>query len=177
MGDEHAFGVLFNRYNGAVYNYAFRLTGSWADAEDLVAATFLTAWHRRATLDPAGDRLRPWLFSIVHNHARNHWRSARRLKAAIARVHYNPPVDASDDLVALLDDERQMAQVLSEIRALPRAERDTVALVVLGDLSYQDAADVLGIPLGTVRSRLARARERLRTQDYGSNRTGATEWT
>jgi RNA polymerase sigma-70 factor (ECF subfamily) len=161
-GDASAFDVLFRRHSRAVYNYCFRRLGSWSAAEDAMSVVFLEAWRRRADLVALSDSLRPWLLGVATNVVRNQQRAARRYDTALYRL---PPADAepdpADDVAGRIDDERRWQRVLHGLAGLKRHERDVVALVVLADLSYEEAALALDVPVGTVRSRLARARARL----------------
>ncbi|WP_446218605.1 RNA polymerase sigma factor [Micromonospora sp. IBHARD004] len=161
--DEIAFGRLFDRYARAVYNHAFRLTGSWTLAEDVTQSTFLVAWRRRGEAGLVDGLALPWLLVVATNATRTEWRSARRWLAALRRL---PPereadVDPASDVAARLDDERQMAKILAVVRRLPRAEREAVALCLWSGVPYGEAATVLGISEGAVRSRVSRARARL----------------
>ncbi|MFG1838428.1 RNA polymerase sigma factor [Micromonospora sp. NPDC049175] len=163
-GDEVAFARLFDRYAGAVYNHVFRLTGSWTLAEDVTQSTFLVAWRRRGEAAALVDGLvLPWLLVVATNTTRTEWRSARRWWAALRRL---PPereadTDPAGDIVARLDDERQMTKILAVVRRLPRAEREAVALCLWSGVPYAEAATVLGISEGALRSRVSRARARL----------------
>lgn len=162
-GDETAFGVLFDRYSRAVYNHAFRLTGSWSTAEDVTQATFLVAWRRRRDARLVEDSALPWLLVVATNAARTEWRSSRRWLALLRRL---PPErredgDLADEVAGRLDDERQMAEILAVVRRLPTAEREAVALCLWSGVSYPEAAAVLGISEVAVRSRVSRARSRL----------------
>ena len=94
-GDPDAFGALFDDHSRAVYNLAFRLTGSWAEAEEVVSLTFLEAWRLRARVEPDGESLRPWLMGIAVNVVRNFSRAMRRHKAAMARVPSRLPFRTS----------------------------------------------------------------------------------
>lgn len=164
-GDADAFGLLFERHARLIYNYCFRRVGDWAAAEDMVSLVFLEAWRRREKELPAGKVL-PWLYGIAANVVRNRRRSERRFAAALRRVpEPRPEVDFSESADARLDDERQMRRVLSLIRQLPRREQDVFVLCAWSGLSYENAALALGVPVGTVRSRLSRARRRLRELD------------
>jgi RNA polymerase sigma factor (sigma-70 family) len=161
-GDAEAFGVLFDRHSNAIYNYCFRRTGDWSVAEDLLSVVFLEAWRRRAKRLPEGKVL-PWLYGVATNVVRNQRRSQRRYLAALARV---PRPDDSVELAEAsnerLDDEREMRLVLATIARLPRREQEVFVLCAWSELSYEDAAAALDLPVGTVRSRLSRARTRLR---------------
>lgn len=159
-GEAAAFGELYDRHANAVYNYCFRRSGDWALAEDLTATVFLEAWRkrRRVTFDRE-DGVLPWLYAVANNVHRNDARAHRRFArflgdlVAIQRTGR----DASEQLA----DEDEMRAVLAAVQRLPRREQDVLALCVFGDLSYEQAAAALRVPIGTVRSRLARARSRL----------------
>ncbi|NEW72926.1 RNA polymerase sigma factor [Streptomyces rhizosphaericus] len=161
-GDHDAFGELFDAYARSVYNHAFRLTGEWATAEDVVSLTYLDAWRLRGKVDEEGGSLRPWLLGIATNVTRNIRRAARRHAAAVARLPPNEVVDDfADELTGRLDDSAQLARVHTALAKLRRAEREVLALCVWSGLEYAAAAEALGIPVGTVRSRLSRARTKL----------------
>ncbi|MFI6205423.1 RNA polymerase sigma factor [Streptomyces sp. NPDC051041] len=161
-GDHEAFGDLFDAYARSVYNHAFRLTGDWASAEDVVSLTFLDAWRLRDRLDEEGGSLRPWLLGIATNVARNIRRAARRHSAAVARLPRDETVrDFAEEVAGRVDDAAQLALVRTALAKLRRAEREVLALCVWSGLDYAAAADALGVPVGTVRSRLSRARKKL----------------
>lgn len=164
-GDADAFTALFELHAKAIYNFCFRRTGEWAAAEDLVSLVFLEAWRRREKELPPGKVL-PWLYGIATNVIRNRRRSERRFRAALARMPVAPPEhDFGDEADERLDDERQMKEALARLASLPRREQDVFVLCAWTGLSYEDAALALEIPVGTVRSRLSRARQHLRELD------------
>jgi RNA polymerase sigma factor (sigma-70 family) len=161
-GEPSAFGHLFERHAKAVYNYLFRRTADWALAEDLTSVVFLEAWRRRGEVRLEGDAALPWLFGVATNVLRNRRRSQWRHRAALARIPREHAHDFADEANGRVDDERRMRSVLRALATLPKREQDVFALCAWGELSYEDAAAALGIPVGTVRSRLSRARERIR---------------
>jgi RNA polymerase sigma-70 factor (ECF subfamily) len=164
-GAGSAFAELFERHVEAVWNHAYRLTGSWTRAEDLASATFLTAWRKRAEVTLVRDSALPWLFTVVANLARSEYRSATRFRRAAHRLAVpNSVADHADAVAHRIDDDRRLREVLDEVRRLPRAEREAVELCLLGDLSTADAAELLGVAEASVRSRISRARARLRTR-------------
>jgi RNA polymerase sigma-70 factor (ECF subfamily) len=174
-GEPAAFGVLFERHARSVYNHCFRRTASWADAEELTSAAFLEAWRRRADLRPLDGSARPWLLGVANNLLRNHRRSRRRFRAALVRLPDPvPQPDPADDVAGRLADERRMRRVLELVERLPARDQEVLALCAWSELTYQEAAAVLGVPVGTVRSRLARARARLTEMDVtdGANGSG-----
>jgi RNA polymerase sigma factor (sigma-70 family) len=163
-GDVAAFGELFERHVEAVWNHAYRLTGSWSRAEDLASATFLTAWCKRADVTLVRDSALPWLYTVAANKARSEFRSANRFLRAVRRLPIVDSVDDhADDVAGRVDDDRRLRRALSAIEQLPRAERHAVELCLLGELSTADAAELLGVAEVSVRSQISRARTRLRT--------------
>ncbi|HEX4724347.1 MAG TPA: RNA polymerase sigma factor [Pseudonocardiaceae bacterium] len=161
-GDPDSFGTLFDEHARGVYNHAFRLTGNWSTAEDVVALTFLEAWRLRGTVDPDGGSLRPWLLGIATNVARNSRRAARRHAAALDRLPKAEAVpDFAAELVGRIDDAERIRVVRQALATLRQQDREVLALCVWAELDYAAAAQALGIPVGTVRSRLARARKKL----------------
>lgn len=161
-GDHGRFGVLFERHARRVYNHCFRRTANWADAEELMSAVFVEAWRRRRDVRPTGDSALPWLLGVANNLLRNHRRSLRRYRSALVRFPDPvPQPDPSDDVAGRLADERQMRRVLALVEQLPERDQEVLELCAWSELTYQEAAAVLEIPVGTVRSRLARARARL----------------
>ncbi|WP_329118913.1 RNA polymerase sigma factor [Streptomyces sp. NBC_01465] len=161
-GDHDAFGVLFDACSRSVYNHAYRLTGDWALAEDIVSLTFLEAWRLRAKVEEDGGSLRPWLLGVATNVTRNVRRAARRHAAAVARLPRDEGVrDFADAVASRVDDTRQLALVTAALAGLRRPEREVLSLCVWSGLDYAAAALALGVPVGTVRSRLSRARSKL----------------
>jgi RNA polymerase sigma-70 factor (ECF subfamily) len=154
--------LLFKRHARAIYNYCFRSVGDWAAAEDLLSAVFLEAWRRRDK-ELVGENVLPWLYGIASNLIRNQRRSQRRFAAALLRLPAPRPeadfVGTSEDR---LDDERRMREALDLLSQVPEREREVFVLCAWMELSYEDVAVALDIPIGTVRSRLSRARARLR---------------
>jgi len=159
--DPDAFALLFERHGRTIYNYCFRRTADWTTAEDLTSLVFLEAWRRRAQHVEAGKVL-PWLYGIATNVIRNRRRAERRHRAAIGRLSLPEPTpDFAAEVVERLDDQGKMAQILRLIAKLPRRQQDVLALCGWSALSYEDASAALGIPVGTVKSALFRAIERL----------------
>ena len=162
-GSGEAFGLLFDRHSRAVYNHCFRLTASWATAEDLTSTTFLLAWRQRDRMRLAGASLRPWLLAVATNAVRSERRSVRRRLTLLDRTPAErPALDHADDVAGRVDDERRMAAVLVELHKLTRAEQEAVALCLWSGLTYPEAAVALGIAEVSVRSRVSRARTKLR---------------
>ena len=160
--DQDAFAILFERHSKAIYNFCFRRVGNWASAEDLTSVVFLEAWRRREMELPEGMVV-PWFYGVATNVVRNATRSRRRYAQALARVPVPQPTpDFSGAADADLDDQAQMVAILALVGQLRREEQDVFALCAWSELSYEEAAVALNLPVGTVRSRLSRARVRLR---------------
>ncbi|RLU80626.1 RNA polymerase [Streptomyces griseocarneus] len=162
-GDREAFAELYEEHARTVYNHAFRLTGDWSAAEEVMSETFLEAWRTREKVEPEGDSLRPWLLGIATNKARNANRGLRRRMAFLARRPTTDQVlDFADESASRVDGVRELDAMRRALEALRRPEREVLALCVWSGLDYAQAAAALGVPVGTVRSRLSRARARLR---------------
>ncbi|MFF2118442.1 RNA polymerase sigma factor [Kitasatospora sp. NPDC058184] len=162
-GDPDVLGELYDEHAQVLYRYALRVTGDWAEAEDVVSTTFLEAWRGRERLHPDGDGLCPWLLGIATNVMRRNARARRRRDLALARIPERGAVpDFSDDLVAHLADVEELRAARRALARLRRRDREVFTLVVWAGLDYASAAEALGTPVGTVRSRLSRARARLR---------------
>ena len=161
--DAAAFTQLYDRHGAAIYNFCFRRTASWSAAEDLTSVVFLAAWRRRSDVVLHRDSALPWLYGIANNVCRNASRSLRRHRAAIGKLSYpSAAQDHADSVSSRVDDERRMTEVMTAIGRLPRREQEVLALVVWAGLEYAEAAVALDVPVGTVRSRLSRARDRLK---------------
>ncbi|MFI1504659.1 RNA polymerase sigma factor [Streptomyces sp. NPDC020597] len=166
-GDPNAFAELFDDHARAVYNHAFRLTADWSAAEDVMSTTFMEAWRRRASVVPEGGSLRPWLLGIATNVARAQYRSNRRYRnaasaAAAANAADEHVEDHAEETAGRLDDRRRISATLTALSSLKRPEREVLTLCLCEGMEYAEAARALGIPVGTVRSRLSRARGKLR---------------
>jgi len=162
-GDQGAFSELFERHAQAVWNHAYRLTGSWASAEDLTSNTFLIAWRKRADITLVRDSALPWLYTVAGNLARTDHRGANRRLRLLRRIPEPPVVsDHADSVAGRLDGEARLRQVIDAVRGLPKAQRQVVQLCLLGDLTIADAAALLEVAEVTVRSHLSRARAHLR---------------
>jgi RNA polymerase sigma-70 factor (ECF subfamily) len=161
-GDGEAFAELYERFARAVYNHGLRLTGDWSTAEEVMSETFLAAWQARGRVEEDGGTLLPWLLGIATHKADNAKRGLRRRQGFLAR---QPEPGAQEDFApeaaGRIDDARRLRAVHASLSRLRRHEREVLALCVWGGLDYQQTAEALGVAVGTVRSRLSRARRRL----------------
>ncbi len=165
-GDGRAAGRVFDRHHDRVRRHAFRLVPVAADADDIVAIVFLEAWRRREVVRFVAGSLLPWLLVTATNASRNVSRSARRHRALLDRL---PPPDPAPDLADGYDDEHR--QLSERLRSMTVRDRQVVVLCTLYGYSSSDAASALGVPVGTVKSRLSRALRRLAvapTPDHAS---------
>jgi RNA polymerase sigma-70 factor, ECF subfamily len=140
-----------------LWRFALRLTRHAADAEDLLQRSCLRALERRAQWQP-GSALLSWVFAIMHSIWLNELRSAQRRRESA--LDWGDEFAETAAPLSLADPEHAMMcrQVVAAVQALPEAQRLVMLLVAVEGLSYREAADVLGVPIGTVMSRLARAR-------------------
>jgi RNA polymerase sigma-70 factor (ECF subfamily) len=160
-GDEGAFGALYRLRQAAVYRFALHMTGSVAIAEDVTQDTFLELLTVGRRYDAARGTVRSFLFGVARNLVmRRVARELRRSGDESLEESGREPADGSDVLGDLTRRET-IEQVRNAVLSLPPAYREMVALCDLGDMSYEDAAAALDCPVGTVRSRLSRARAML----------------
>jgi RNA polymerase sigma factor (sigma-70 family) len=162
QGEAECFGVLFDRHAAAVRAFCARRTGSIDAADDLVSIVFLEAWRRRADVELIDSNALPWLYGIARRTMQHRWRTARRHRRVLERLPPAPVVpDHADEVAGRLDDEQHLARLAAAVERLKPPDRDVLVLCVWQDLTYAEAAVALGVPVGTVRSRLSRARSRL----------------
>jgi RNA polymerase sigma-70 factor (ECF subfamily) len=168
IGDPERFGALFDRHATVLYRYFVRRVGA-GDADQLVGEVFRVAFERRTTYDLDRPDARPWLYGIATRLLSRHHRSEGRRLRATARLLAER--SRHDDLVervaAMVDASEAWPAVAERIAALPAGERDVLLLYAWEELSYEHVAAALDIPIGTVRSRLNRARKRLREPEAG----------
>jgi RNA polymerase sigma factor (sigma-70 family) len=161
--EPERFAELFERYFPALHGYASRrLDGAGGD--DVASETFLIAFRQRERFDPARGSVRAWLYGIATNLIRARRRDEAQGYLAYARAAARPPDDPmheeqTTDRVAAA---AARAGIVAALADLSDGDRDAVLLVVWGELSHEEAAAALGVPLGTVGSRLHRARRKIR---------------
>ena len=167
------FGELYHRYATVLYGYACQRVGT-AEAEDLVAETFLAAFAQRHRYDLKRSSAKPWLFGILTNKIARHGRSERIHYRGYARSWQAPVVDGVDErIVEQVTARAQRARLATALCRLSRADRSVLLLVAWGQLSYDEVAEAMSIPVGTVRSRLNRARRKVREAlDDGTDYNG-----
>jgi RNA polymerase sigma-70 factor (ECF subfamily) len=155
------FAPVFDRHYDAVHAYLQRRVGPDA-ADELAAQTFLVAFERRARYDRSRPGARPWLFGIATNLLLHHRRQVVRQLRAYARTGVDPVLDAFEGVEDRLDAAGLGRDLAAALAGLPAAEVEVLLLYAWADLSYPEIATALGVPVGTVRSRLWRARGRIR---------------
>jgi RNA polymerase sigma factor (sigma-70 family) len=158
LGNPEMFSVLFDRHFDAIHGYAQRRVGPDL-ADEVAAETFTRAFDQRRRYDTNREDARPWLLGIAANLLRRHWRSERRRLDAYAKSGGREGSDLSGPLAA---------ELAFAVKALPRREREPLLLLAWADLSYEAIAVALDIPVGTVRSRISRARRKLRGPNLDS---------
>jgi RNA polymerase sigma-70 factor (ECF subfamily) len=171
-GDAESYGVLFDRHCEAIRSYCARRLGSLEGVDDLVSIVFLEAWRRRDDAEVVDERVLPWLYGIARRTIQNRWRTTLRHRRALAKL---PPTvaahDHADEVAARLDDQRDLEQVRVAFAKLGTHDQEVLTLCVWQGLDYAAASVALGVPIGTVRSRLSRARDRLRAATAARPRT------
>jgi len=161
LSHPRAFEEIFARHYGRVLAY-LRARAGHAIGEELAADTFVQAFEHRARFDLRRVSALPWLLGIGTNLLRHHLRRERRQLAALERARALAPAAPEIDLETWVQARAVLPRVIRGVRELPPGERDALLLHAWGELSYAEVAQALEIPLGTVRSRLNRARGRLR---------------
>lgn len=160
--DADHFEGLYRQHGEQIFWFCLRRTGDRTAAEEIRSAVFYEAWRRRTEVDLTTRAALPWLYGVAVNAIRNHLRSTRRREAAFRRLP--PPSNGNDpaeEATDRIDASERARTVVELVNRLPPGERDVVVLCMVADLSYVGAARKLGLPVGTVRSRLSRARARL----------------
>ncbi len=157
-----AFGALFDRHWDVVFRYCRSRAGS--DGEGLAAETFRLAFDRRQTYDVQRDNALPWLLGLATNLIRNHLRQRSRGLRAADRLDPSPTADHADETIDRAEAALLGPALTEALTGLRSCERDALLLLAWNDLSYEEVAEALDIPIGTVRSRISRARLRLRAQ-------------
>lgn len=151
--DELALAALFDRHEARLFRHASRLLTAREDAKDAVTVAFFELWRKRASVRLVDGSPLPWLLTAVAHCARNLERSGRRYRALLDRAPVAEPTTspAHDD-----------SGVLAALKRLPERDQAVVVLAVLEGYAEREVAQALGIPAGTVKSRLARAKAKLR---------------
>jgi RNA polymerase sigma factor (sigma-70 family) len=167
--DPEQFAAVFRRRAPDIHRYVVRRIGTDA-ADDVVADTFLAAFRLRAAYHADRPDARPWLYGIATNLIGRHRRAEIRQYRALARTGLDPVTEPFTDQVdARVTARAASRQLAAALARLPAGHRDALLLVAWGDLTYEQTAAALGVPVGTVRSRVSRARDRLRQALAGAD--------
>jgi RNA polymerase sigma-70 factor, ECF subfamily len=160
LEDPEEFREVFERHYGSVRRFAQRVVGREA-GEEVAAQTFLIAFQRRGSYDVGYRSARSWLFGIAYNVARHHLRAERSQQDLLARIPRER--EGTDPIETETLDAARLAPILrTALTELRQEQRSPFVLVALGELTYRETADILAIPVGSVRSRIHRARATLR---------------
>lgn len=161
-GDPAAFKSLFDAYRDRVFGHALRQVRSGHDAEDITALVFLETWRRRTKVRVINGSIVGWLLVTTNNVAHNYQRTKRRYRLTMARLpDPQPQSDFSPDVHDRIDGEGRRATARRAFTQLSTKDQDVISLCVIEEMSTADAAQTLGIPAGTVKSRLSRAKAKL----------------
>jgi RNA polymerase sigma-70 factor (ECF subfamily) len=160
--DHQAFAELFDRHSNALFRYAFGLTHSAADAQDLVQETFMTAWKRLADIHMVGDSMLPWLIVACRNHGANLQRS--NVVRAAASLEDADGASVDDGILGRLEHVEELAWIYKAVNDLSATDRRIVELCLYEGRDYHEAAALLGLSVGVITKRIHRTRSRLRDQ-------------
>lgn len=158
-GTPEAFGALFRRHKDRVFKHAFARLGAREDAEDAAAIVFLEAWRRRKGLFFVDGSALPWLLTTTNFVVKNQERSSRRYHAFLATLPDEGVVE--DHAPLLLERADEQAWVRGAFSRLRLSDQDVLTLALVEEMTMAQIADALSVPVGTVKSRLSRAKKRL----------------
>jgi RNA polymerase sigma factor (sigma-70 family) len=169
--EPEVFGALFDRHARVLFRYLVRRIGP-DEADTLLGEVFRIAFEKRSSYDVDRPNARPWLYGIATNLVAKHRRSEARRMQATARLRAQgaPAGDAGERVDASLDAAELWPRVAEAVTELPDGERDALLLFAWEELGYDEIAAALDVPVGTVRSRLNRARMRIRELDRDTGR-------
>ena len=156
-GEGDAFGRIFDRHRDRVRRHALGLAPTHGEAEDVVSLTFLEAWRKRDNIRFVDQSILPWLLKTATYTCLNMARSERRHRVALSKL---PAADPSHDPAERADD----GAIFAAMRRLSAHHQEIITLCVLEELSAEEAASLLGVRASSARSRLSRARARLREE-------------
>lgn len=162
-GEEAAYRALYARHERAVFRVALVLMRTTWDAEEVAATTFLELWRKRDSVRIVDDSVLPWLLTVTSYVAKNQQRATRRYQRLLSRIPQASPVfDHADEVLHAMEGLRISEQVRDALQRLNARDASVVLLCIVQELPTRDVAVALGVPEGTVKSRLSRVRSRLR---------------
>ena len=164
-GDPNAFEVLYDRHGGAAFSLAYRIVGHASGAEDVTQEAFISIWRSRLRYEPARGSVRTWVLGIVHNRAIDGLRRNtvhERRRASMEGLAERREAPERTDVEAA---RREEARAVREaIDTLPTDQRHTIELAYFGGFSHSEIAELLEMPVGTVKGRMRLGLEKLRRQ-------------
>jgi RNA polymerase sigma-70 factor (ECF subfamily) len=160
-GDRQAFATLYQRHHAVVYRFARLMTGSSSAAEDIVQEVFLVVMRDASRYDPARAALPTYLYGVARHQTRRRLARDRQFVALDGDAPCTRQITVDDDPTATLERREALQRLRRAIVSLPRKYREVIVLCDLQDVSYNDAAAALRCAVGTIRSRLHRARHLL----------------
>jgi RNA polymerase sigma-70 factor (ECF subfamily) len=167
QGDLQALDLLYTRYARPVFSLALRVLGDPVDAEEVTQDVFERVWRHASTFDPARGRFGTWLLSMTHHVAidsvRKRQRRPHTVSGEAAEVASRVLPDSAVDVSGTTLRNMEAEQVRRALRSLPRAQQEAIELAYFAGLSHLEIAAALGDPLGTVKARIRRGMERLRS--------------
>lgn len=155
--DEAACQRILNLYKGRIFSYVYRMVRNYHDAEDITFDTFIKCFNALATFDLSRP-FATWLFTIAHNQTIDYFRKNKYEYEYLDERHAS-----SDDLVQRYEKKKKMAQIDEALLELPRVDRELVILFHKEEYSYKEISEIMDMPITTIKTRLHRARNRLRT--------------
>jgi RNA polymerase sigma factor (sigma-70 family) len=162
LAEPERFGVLYERHANVLHGYAYRRLGREA-AKDVVAETFMRAFRARYTYDLRHSEARAWFFAIaVREIARHHRVEQARYRTLLRATRDRGDENLADRVVEAASAQQWRRPLVEALMRLSRIERDVLLMVAWADLTYEEVAKALDVPVGTVRSRLHRARQKVR---------------
>ena len=173
LRDPSRFAVVFDRHFASIHAYLRRRVDAQL-ADELSSQTFLIAFDARAGYDCGHENARPWLFGIATNLLRNHRRREVRELRARAAMDCSAVAEAPEGVEERLDALRMRSRLAEALAGLPAEEADVLLLIVWAELGYAEVSESLAIPMGTVKSRFSRARQRLRDRLAAEDPTAST---
>lgn len=164
-GDDSAWEALLRTHNRKVYNLCYRFTGNTTEAEDLTQEVFIKVFQALGTFDPVQGQFTTWLNRIARNHLVDHYRRSRHDRATTSlddeEEHFSPPADVSAGPASEVEARERKELLQKGLLRLSPDMREVVILRDLQDMDYAEIAVVLGVPAGTVKSRINRGRVEL----------------
>ncbi len=164
-GDSAAYEVIYERHGGVAYSLAFRMCGRKQAAEDVVQEAFLSAWRRSQSYDAARGSLRTWLLGIVHHRAVDALRRTgndgrRRVDMPVEEMELDADVSVDTEVI----DRDQADMVRGALTDLPAEQSKVIELAYFGGFTHTEIADMLGVPVGTIKGRMRLGLTKLRTR-------------